>query len=436
MPFDFIKAALEQRAADSLLRKRVEVANNSQAIIEVDGKHYINFSSNDYLGLSQHQDVLQSFAVGLSLYGASSSASSVVTGYSREHRLLEEDICEYTQFDNALLFSSGFSANQAICQALFQPSQINNDTAQYVIADKLMHASFVDSAMQLNNGRKNPIFSRFRHNDLQHLGSKLAQGADNLVVTEGIFSMDGDTGDIQGIKNTLDAAKSSAWLMVDDAHAIGCIGVNGMGSTTLPTAPPKADASLGSLQTNARSQRKVDVLMGTFGKAIGTQGSFVAGSNDFIEFLVNFSKHYVYSTAMPAAQAYATRASLQIMRKGIERERLHQNISKFKELAIAAGLPILPVDGPIQPILIGDPIQAMALSQHLKSLGIWVNAIRSPTVPKHSDRLRITLSALHQTQDIQALVDALSLSMASIQSASMQSAIIQSLEFKEGANDD
>ncbi|AEP29476.1 aminotransferase class I/II-fold pyridoxal phosphate-dependent enzyme [Brumicola nitratireducens] len=418
MPFDFIKAALEQRAADSLLRKRVEVANNSQAIIEVDGNHYINFSSNDYLGLSQHQDVLQSFAEGLSLYGASSSASSVVTGYSREHRLLEEDICEHTQFDNALLFSSGFAANQAVCQALFQTANFNNDTARYVIADKLMHASFIDSAMQLNNGQKNPIFSRFRHNDMQHLQSKLVQGADNLVVTEGIFSMDGNRGDIQGIKATLDDAKSSAWLMVDDAHAIGCVGENGMGSTTIPIASAKADASLGSLQTKARSQRKVDVLMGTFGKAIGTQGSFVAGSNDFIEYLVNFSKHYVYSTAIPAAQARATRTSLQIMRKGIEREMLHQNISKFKGLAIAAGLPILPVDGPIQPIIIGDPTKALAISQHLKSLGIWVNAIRSPTVPKHSDRLRITLSALHQTQDIQALVDALSLSMASMQAES------------------
>ena len=427
MPFEFIKAALEQRSADSLLRKRIVVTSNSQAIIEVDGKHYINFSSNDYLGLSQHQDVLQSFAEGLSLYGASSSASSVVTGYSREHRLLEEDICEHTQFDNALLFSSGFAANQAICQALFQTSQINSDTARYVVADKLMHASFVDSAMQLNNGRKKPIFSRFRHNDLQHLQSKLAPDADNLVVTEGIFSMDGDRGNIQGIKAALDDAKSSAWLMVDDAHAIGCIGENGMGSTTLPIAPPNSDASLGTLQSKEHSHRKIDVLMGTFGKAIGTQGSFVAGSNDFIEYLVNFSKHYVYSTAIPAAQARATRTSLQIMRKGIEREMLTQNISKFTEIAKAAGLPILPVDGPIQPILIGDPIKAFALSQHLKSLGIWVNAIRSPTVPKHSDRLRITLSALHQTQDIQALVDALGLSM-----ASMQSEITQSPDFKVG----
>jgi 8-amino-7-oxononanoate synthase len=421
MSFDFINAALKQRAANSLLRKRVELVNNSQSIIEVDGKHYINFSSNDYLGLSQHQDVLQSFAEGLSLYGASSSASSVVTGYSREHRLLEEDICEHTHFDNALLFSSGFAANQAICQALFQTTHINKDSARYVIADKLMHASFVDSAMHLNDGINKSIFSRFRHNDLQHLHSKLMPNADNLVVTEGIFSMDGDRGDIQGIKKTLDEANSSAWVMVDDAHAIGCIGKDGMGSCSIPATAAKAEGFSRASPAAMQSQRKVDVLMGTFGKAIGTQGAFVAGSNDFIEYLVNFSKHYVYSTAIPAAQARATRTSLQIMRKGIEREMLHQNILKFKELATAAGLPILPVDGPIQPILIGDPIKALTLSQQLKSLGIWVNAIRSPTVPKHSDRLRITLSALHQTQDIQALVDALSLSMTSLESTMVNS---------------
>jgi 8-amino-7-oxononanoate synthase len=159
---------------------------------------------------------------------------------------------------------------------------------------------------------------------------------------------------------------------------------------------------------------KIDVLMGTFGKAIGTQGAFIAGSNELVEYMVNFSKHYVYSTAMPAAQARATRTSLQIMRKGIEREALNQNIAVFKMLAAKAGLPILSVDGPIQPIVIGDPVKALALSHHLKSLGIWVNAIRSPTVPKHSDRLRITISALHQAKDIHALVDALSIAMGSL----------------------
>ncbi len=430
MAFDFLQTALKQRAVDSLLRKRVEISSNSQAIIEVDGKHYINFSSNDYLGLSQHPDILQSFAEGLSLYGASSSASSIVTGYSREHRLLEDDICEHTKQESALLFSSGFAANQAVCQALFaatpaaihssssangqtEPKQKSTSCKRNIIADKYMHASFVDSAMQLSTTSPNvaansqnslsgtsqtvpqTLFSRFKHNDMQHLQSKLVHAGDTLVVTEGVFSMDGDKGSIASIQEVMSHASPNAWLMVDDAHAIGCVGENGMGS------------SVGEMHQG----RTIDVLMGTFGKAIGTQGAFIAGSEALIEYLVNFAKHYIYSTAIPAAQARATRTSMQIMRKGIERQSLLENIDTFKILARAAGLPILNVDGPIQPLIIGDPVKANKLSQELKNLGVWVNAIRSPTVPKHSDRLRITLSSLHQKQDIQALVDALSMSI-------------------------
>jgi 8-amino-7-oxononanoate synthase len=403
MSFDFMKAALDKRANVSLLRKRVEVTNNIQAIIEVAGQHYINFSSNDYLGLSQHPDVLQSFAEGLSLYGASSSASSVVTGYSREHKLLEEDICEHTGHDAALLFSSGFSANQGLCQALFQTfnnaDSSNIEATRNVVVDKLMHASFVDSAMQLNVEKNNSVFSRFKHNDMTHLASKLKADSDTLVVTEGIFSMDGDQGDIEGIQATLKKRKSAAWLMVDDAHAIGCVGENGMGSSTLTSV------------NKPHSKHEIDILMGTFGKAIGTQGAFIAGSNTLVDFMLNFSKHYVYSTAMPAAQARATRTSMQIMRQGAEREKLQNNISLFKKLAAKSGLPVMSANGPIQAIIVGDPEKALALSEHLKTLGIWVNAIRSPTVPKKTDRLRITISAMHQDQDIQALVDALSISL-------------------------
>lgn len=399
MSFDFIKAALEKRAAASLLRKRIDVASNVHAMIEVAGKHYINFSSNDYLGLSQHPDVLQSFAEGLSLYGASSSASSVVTGYSQEHKQLEDDICTHTEHESALLFSSGFAANQALCQALFQTNVLESSKPRQVIADKLMHASFIDSAMQLKNDNNQTTFSRFRHNDMHHLKTKLKTNADTLIVSEGVFSMDGDQGDIRGIQQCLRETSSTAWLMVDDAHAIGCLGRNGMGSADVPLAG----------QDQVR--HKIDILMGTFGKAIGTQGAFIAGSHDLIEYMVNFSKHYIYSTAMPAAQARATRTSLQIMRKGVERDALYENIALFRQLSAAAGLPLLDVEGPIQPILIGDPAKALALSEQLKALGIWVNAIRSPTVPKHSDRLRVTLSAMHQAQDINALVDALSLTM-------------------------
>ena len=397
MAFEFMQAALDERLQAKLLRHRVEIDSNHQAVIEVSGAHYISFSSNDYLGLSQHPDVLQSYAEGLSLYGASSSASSVVTGYSKEHRLLEELICKHTNKESALLFSSGFAANQALCTALFG---VNNQAAT-LLADKYMHASFVESAVSASATNQTLNFSRFKHNSVDHLQlylkkSPKERASNTLVATEGIFSMDGDRGCVDEIQSVLAGDKTTKpWLYVDDAHAFGVIGENGMGTCDLASSRAKADA--------------VDILMGTFGKAIGTQGAFIAGSDSLISYLVNFSKHFVYSTAIPAAQARATRSSIEIMQRGKEREQLSSNIALFKKLGGAAGLPVLDVDGPIQPLIVGEPEAALALSASLKKLGVWVNAIRYPTVPKHSDRLRITLSALHQDRDISALVDALSM---------------------------
>jgi 8-amino-7-oxononanoate synthase len=187
MAFAFIQAALAERERSALLRKRVVIDSNHQSVIEVGGEHFINFSSNDYLGLSQHPDVLQSFAEGLSLYGASSSASSVVTGYSIEHKRLEEDICKHTNMQSALLFSSGFAANQAICKTLFGPTNKARHRS-HILADKFMHASFVDGALGMSNSVQ---FSRFKHNDLVHFAqllNKVPKDEDALVVTEGIFS--------------------------------------------------------------------------------------------------------------------------------------------------------------------------------------------------------------------------------------------------------
>lgn len=398
MAFEFIQKALTERELSALLRKRVVIDSNHQSVIEVAGEHYINFSSNDYLGLSQHPDVLQSFAEGLSLYGASSSASSVVTGYSIEHRRLEDDICAHTNMQSALLFSSGFAANQSICKTLFGSG---NKLSQrcHVLADKFMHASFVDGAMGVS---ANVQFSRFKHNDTEHLLqllNNIPQNEDTLVVTEGIFSMDGDAGDLANIQELVQKRAENTWVMLDDAHGIGVIGAQGMGT---------CDAS------NADAQR-ADILMGTFGKAIGTQGAFVASTSPLIEYLVNFSKEYIYSTAMPAAQARATLTSFEIMRKGSEREKLLNNIALFQSLAKDAELPLMDACGPIQGLIIGSPEKALALSEKLKSLGIWVNAIRTPTVPKHTDRLRVTLNAMHQERDIRALVDALVLALSSME---------------------
>ncbi|MFT5281859.1 MAG: 8-amino-7-oxononanoate synthase [Kangiellaceae bacterium] len=392
MAFEFLTTALHEREASSLRRVRYPVISNQQGIIEINGQHYLNFASNDYLGLSQNKQVLQSYVEGLAIYGSGSGASSVVTGYSAEHQALEEDLCEAVNKPAAILFSSGFAANQAICHALFGT---NHADQRHIIADKYMHASFIQGALETSAN-----FARFKHNDMKHAQKLISQVTpDSLVATEGVFSMDGDLGEVAKLQQILQLTHQSParrpWLYVDDAHAFGVIGKNGFGSLDCENV----DASY------------VDVLMGTFGKALGTSGAFVAGSTDFIEYMVNMSKHYVYSTAISGAQARATRASLALIEQGEERQKLTENIAYFTHCANQRGISLLGSNSAIQPIIIGEPNGALMCSQKLADLGLWVPAIRTPTVPKNTDRLRITLSAMHGKRDIDALIDGLSMTL-------------------------
>lgn len=385
MAFEFIQSELNQRRQNSLLRRRHCVDSGVGALIEIEGHHYLNFSSNDYLGMRQSEVVMQAWLNGVCQYGAGSGASSLVTGYSKAHQQLEEYLSDGLQREGVLLFNSGFAANQAICQAL-----LNKHTN--VVADKLIHASFIDGALACD-----ATLRRFRHNDLEHLQSLLKDHHnDTLIATEGVFSMDGDRGDLRGLQSL--AQQSQSWLMLDDAHGLGVLGDTGMGSAELYQL----------------SQKQLPVLMGTFGKAIGTAGAFIAASHDVIEYLVNFARHYIYSTAMPPAQAMATLASLQAIRSPQQRQKLTANIALFKLHCKQLGIDLLPSDSPIQPVLIGDPARAIQLSDKLKSLGLWVAAIRSPTVPKGTDRLRITLSASHSEQDILALADGLEIAFKAV----------------------
>lgn len=387
MAFDFIASALEKRRSEGLLRSRKTVDSASGPMIEIGGQHYINFSSNDYLAMRRSSVVMQAWVDGISEYGGGSGASPLVTGYTNAHQALEEYLATELKRDKVLLFNSGFAANQAVCQALF--SQKHGEHQDLIIADKLMHASFIE-------GAKGSLakLSRFKHNDLQHLqillNSKDKHQTQNiLVATEGVFSMDGDQAPLSEMVTM--SQRSGAWLMVDDAHGFGMLGEHG----------------LGVVETHKLSQQQVPILMATFGKAIGTAGAFVAGSHDFIDYLINFAKHYVYSTAMPAAQAYATLMSLQAKQSNERRTILAERIELFKSLADKAGLPLMPSNSAIQPLLIGDAQKAISASEKLKTLGLWVTAIRYPTVPKHTDRLRITLTAAHDPRDIESLIDAL-----------------------------
>jgi 8-amino-7-oxononanoate synthase len=387
MAFDFITSALDKRRSEGLLRSRHTVDSATGPLIEIAGQHYINFSSNDYLAMRRSSVVAQAWVDGISEYGGGSGASPLVTGYTNAHQALEEYLASELKRDKVLLFNSGFAANQAVCQALF--SQNHEKKKDRIIADKLMHASFIEGA-QASNAK----LTRFKHNDIEHLqmllnAPKTTPGQNTLVATEGVFSMDGDQAPLSEI--VVMSKQAEAWLMVDDAHGFGALGKHGRGVT----------------ETDNLSQQQVPILMATFGKAIGTAGAFVAGSHDFIDYLINFAKHYIYSTAMPAAQAYATLASLQAKLSTERRTILAQRIEQFKSLANKAGLALMPSNTAIQPVLIGDAQKALAASEKLKALGLWVTAIRYPTVPKHTDRLRITLTAGHDTRDIEALVDGL-----------------------------
>lgn len=398
MAFDFIATSLDKRRSEGLFRSHNIVNSATGPMIEICGQHYINFSSNDYLAMRRSSVVSQAWIDGINEYGGGSGASPLVTGYTNAHQALEEYLASELKRDKVLLFNSGFAANQAVCQALFSQAdsshrRINsqNDTKyeDVIIADKLMHASFTEGA-QASRAK----FIRFKHNNTEHLKMLLHSGGaqkvtNTLVATEGVFSMDGDQAPLNKIVNL--SKQANAWLMVDDAHGFGVLGKHGRGV----------------IETHNLSQQQVPIMMATFGKAIGTAGAFVAGSHDFIDYLINFAKHYVYSTAMPAAQAYATLVSLQAKQSNERRAILTQRVEQFKLLANKAGLTLMPSSTAIQPILIGDAEKALAASEKLKSLGLWVTPIRYPTVPKYTDRLRLTITAGHEIRDIEALVDAL-----------------------------
>lgn len=406
MAFDFIQAALAARRKDMLFRQVTTLDSAVGALIEVEGQHYLNFSSNDYLGMRQSSAVMQGWVDGIGQFGGGSGASPLVTGHTQAHQALQDSLAQGLEREAVLLFGSGFAANQAVCQALFQaqPSMLVEKRDGYILADKLMHASLLDGAMGCDAALR-----RFAHNDCTHLHTQLNKilgaesrcevtQADVLVVTEGVFSMDGDQAPLTDLSAL--SKQHDAWLMVDDAHGFGVLG----------------DTGMGALEQAGLSDQDVPILMATFGKAVGTAGAFVAGSQDLIDYLTNFAKHYIYSTAMPPAQAVATLASLQAIQQSDQRALLQENIETFRQLAEAAGLTLSPSTTAIQPIIVGCPKKTTALSQRLRKMGLWVSAIRSPTVPKGTDRLRITLSASHHKQDIQALVDGLTLALGELRS--------------------
>jgi len=366
---------------DSHLYRSRKTTSNSQSVqMMIDGKSVINFCSNDYLSIANHPQVVEALKQGADQYGVGSGASHLVSGHSKAHHELEEALADYTGQESALLFSTGYTANLGVFSAL-------KDELDWILQDKLNHASLIDA----NHLIGLPL-QRYLHNDSTSLERKISkqsgqaphsspQGGQGMIVTDTVFSMDGDSANIDDLQKI--ANFSNAILMQDDAHGFGVFE---------PNIP------------------KNSIYMATLGKAAGTMGAFVAGNDDFIEFLIQKSRPYIYTTAISPAICVATLKSLELIKKGEQKAKLLANIDFFHSVvdslnfSAALGLLVEPSNSAIQPIILGESEKALKASQHLFEQGFYVSAIRPPTVPKDTARLRITLNANHTKAQIEQLL--------------------------------
>ena len=373
-----LAAALTERRELHRYRVRRTLDSATGASARVDGKAFLLFCSNDYLGLANHPALISAMQKAADDVGVGSGASHLVCGHSRYHHQLEDRLAELTGRDRALLFSTGYMANLGVIAALV-------GRGDAVFEDRLNHASLLDGGL-LSGAR----FQRFAHNDVAELERRLkkTESGRKLVVVDHVFSMDGDLAPLSALVDT--CRENEAWLMADDAHGFGVLGENGAGCADFV------------------DQDALPILMATLGKAIGGFGAFVAGSEALIESLIQFARPYIYTTAMPPAVAAANLAALELLEsEAWRREKLQTLIQRFRQGAGQLGLPLMASDTAIQPLLVGPDDLALAMSRALEEKGILVSAIRPPTVPEGTSRLRITLSAAHSEAQVDQLLDAL-----------------------------
>ena len=347
----------------------------------------VNFCSNDYLGLARDPAVAAAMAEAAQQYGAGSGASHLVSGHGAEHEALERELADFTRRARAVVFSTGYMANLGVLAALA-------DKRDLLLADALNHASLIDAARLVRSPRN----LWYPHADAAaaralldaHAPAAAAERGGAFLVTDGVFSMDGDLAPLPALAAA--ARAHEAWLVVDDAHGIGVVGADGGGCC----------------EHFGLDAQAVPVLIGTFGKALGTFGAFVAGDEDVIELLIQRARSYIYTTALPPAVAAATRRALRIVRaEPWRREALQARIAQFREGAARRGLAVMPSTTPIQPLVLGGEATALTASGRLAEAGYRVTAIRPPTVPAGTARLRITLSAAHTPQQVEGLLAAL-----------------------------
>jgi 8-amino-7-oxononanoate synthase len=379
MPFADLDENLREFEAQGLLRSRRILESAQGAHVTVDGQDYLAFCSNDYLGLAAHPALVDAACQGAAQYGVGAGASHLIIGHTTAHHQLEIELAQFLQQEAALLFSTGYMANLGIVTALIGRNDL-------VLADKLNHASLNDAA-QLSRAR----LARYNHLDMDHLERLLATASERkkLVVTDAVFSMDGDIAPLPEILALCE--RYDAYLLVDDAHGFGVLGEHGRGILE---------------HFGVESPRLI--YMATLGKAAGVFGAFAAGNASLVQTLMQSARTYIYTTAVPPLLAMALRASLQLFRaEAWRRTHLRELITDLKQTVHTERWQLLPSETPIQPLLVGGNKEAVALSEALRSRGILVPAIRPPTVPKGQARLRISLSAAHSKDDIQKLAETL-----------------------------
>ena len=375
-----VEAARAQREAASRTRVRRSVSHRDGARCMVDGRELLNFCSNDYLGLSQHFAVVGALQDTAAREGAGGIGSHLVCGHHAIHDVLEGELADWLEAPRALLFGSGFLANLAVMQALLGADDV-------CVQDRLNHASLIDAA-RLAECR----LRRYPHADPEGAIRQLRSLPEGMAMlaTDGVFSMDGDVAPLREL--ALVSRVQKALLYVDDAHGVGVHGPNGRGSV--------AAARLGVAE--------VPLQLVTLGKALGGYGAAVVGDADLINHLAETARPYIYTTALPPAQAAASLAAVKLAAsEHWRRERLTELIARFRARAERHGLPLLPSDTPIQPVLLGSEARALSVAATLERNGYWAAAIRPPTVPEGRARLRVTLSALHTNADVDGLIDTL-----------------------------
>ncbi|HXC58520.1 MAG TPA: 8-amino-7-oxononanoate synthase [Steroidobacteraceae bacterium] len=382
-----------QRERQHRVRRVVQGLAADGALVRplVDGRALLNFSSNDYLGLAGHPRMIEAQCAAASRWGTGAGAAHLVTGHTAEHHALEEELADFTGREAALLFSTGYMANVGIITALMARDDV-------ILQDKFNHASLIDGARQ-----SDARLLRYAHGDAQ-AAARMAEARTQqltMIATDGVFSMDGDIAPVAALARI--ARKHNAWLLVDDAHGFGVLGAEGGGT----------------LQAQGLTTDDVPLLMGTLGKACGSFGAFVAGDRDVIDLILQRARSYIYTTALPPAIAAATRAALKLLRtEGWRRQRLAALIARFRAGAAARAVPLMASSTAIQPVPVPGAARCLTASESLRQRGFWVGAIRHPTVPAGTERLRVTLSAAHEEQHVDALLDALAESIPAVNAAS------------------